>query len=273
MLNLLHKFFTMKSVFIAAGVLLSTSLIAQQKEGTIIYERKQNMHRSISEEMKAFVPEFRNTKQMLVFNEVSSIYKTIPEDEAPEPFSNGGGIVMRFGGGSNDETYFHFTEGKKLSSRDVLGEQFLITDSVRKEKWKLSEETKTIAGHACRKASLRTKIAAPTMRVSIGGAPGGNQQTQAPQEKEVDVIAWYAEDILAPAGPDNYNGLPGVIMELDIDNGGTVFSALEVQTKADAKMLKEPKKGKKVTPEGFRKALNEIMQNMGPGGMRLGGGR
>lgn len=263
----------MKSVLIAAGVLLSTSLIAQQKEGTIIYERKQNMHRSISEEMKAFVPEFRTTKQVLVFNEVSSIYKAIPEDEAPQPFS-GGGMVMRIGGGGNDETYFHFTEGKKLSSREIFGEQFLITDSVKKEKWKLSEETKTIAGHLCRKASLRTKIASPTMRMSIGGgAPAGNQQTQAPQEKEVDVVAWFADDILAPVGPENYNGLPGVILELDIDNGGTVFSALEVQTKADAKMLKEPKKGKKVTPEGFRKAMNDIMQNMGPGGMRFGGGR
>lgn len=271
---MLHKIFRMKSVLIAASVLLSTSLIAQQKEGTIIYERKQNMHRSISEEMKAFVPEFRTTKQMLVFNEVSSIYKAVPEDEAPQPSTGGGGFVMRIGGSSNDETYFNFTEGKKLSSREVLGEQFLITDSVRKEKWKLSEETKTIAGHLCRKASLRTKIANPTMRMSIGGgAPAGNQQTQAPQEKEVDVVAWFADDILSPAGPENYNGLPGVILELDIDNSGTVFSALEVQTKADAKMLKEPKKGKKVTPDGFRKALNDIMQNMGPGGMRFGGGR
>ncbi len=261
----------MKSVLIAAGVLLSTSLIAQQKEGTIIYERKQNMHRSISEEMKAFVPEFRTTKQMLVFNEVSSIYKAIPEDEAPQPFSNGGGMVMRFGGGSNDETYFHFTEGKKLSSREVLGEQFLITDSVRKEKWKLSEETKSIAGHLCRKATLRTKAAAQTMRITMGG-PSSNNQTP-PQEKEIDIVAWYADDILSPSGPESYNGLPGVILEMDIDEGATVFTAVEVQAKADSKLLKEPKKGKKVTPEGFRKAVNDIMQNMGPGGMRFGGGR
>lgn len=260
----------MKSVLIAAGVLLSTSLIAQQKEGTIIYERKQNMHRSISEEMKAFVPEFRTSKQMLIFNEVSSLYKAIPEDEAPQPFNNGG-MVFRVGGGGNDETYFHFTEGKRLSSRELFGEQFLITDSVRKEKWKLTEETKTIAGHLCRKATLRTKTAGQSVRISMGGPSGGNQAP--PQEKEVDIIAWYADDMLSPAGPENYNGLPGVILEMDIDEGATVFTALEVQTKADAKLLKEPKKGKKVTPDGFRKAMNEMMQNMGPGGMRFGGGR
>lgn len=258
----------MKSVWLAAGLLVSTSLFAQQKTGTIIFERKQNMHRNATEEMKAFMPEFRTTKQMLVFNESASLYKAVPEDEAPQPSAGGGGMVMRFGGGM--ETFTSFSEAKKVSSTDFFGEQFLIVDTIKKDKWKLTEETKTIAGHLCRKATTRTKIAAQGMRFSVGGPSAGNQQT--PQEKEVDVIAWYADDIIAPAGPENYNGLPGVILAMDIDEGGIVFTALEVQANADLKLLKEPKKGKKVTPEGFRKAITEIMQNMGPGGIRLGGG-
>lgn len=259
----------MKSVWLAAGLLLSTSLFAQQKMGTIVYERKQNMHRNASEEMKAFMPEFRSTKQMLIFNENSSLYKALPEDEAPQPSVRGGGMVMRFGGGM--ETFTNFAETKKISSTDFFGEQFLIVDTIKKDKWKLTEETKTIAGHLCRKATTRTKITSQNMRVTIGGPSAGNQQQ--PQEKEVDAIAWYSEDILTPAGPDNYNGLPGVILAMDIDDGYIVFNALEVQATADMKQLKEPKKGKKVTPEGFRKAVTEIMQNMGPGGMRFGGGR
>jgi GLPGLI family protein len=259
----------MKIVAIAAGLLLGSGLMAQQKSGTIIYERKQNMHRGATEEMKAFIPEFRTTKQMLIFNEVSSIYKPVPEDEAPQPSAGGGGMVMRFGGSM--ETFTHFAEARKVSSTDFFGEQFLIIDTIKRDKWKLTEETKTIAGHLCRKAVARTKIAAQGMRFTVGGPNAGSQQ--APQEKEVEAVAWYAEDIVSPAGPDNYNGLPGVILEMDIDEGAIVFQALEVQANADPKLLKEPRKGKKVTPEGFRKAVSEIMQNMGPGGIRIGGGR
>lgn len=243
-------------------------LFSQSIEGKITYERKQHMHRTISEEMKAFVPEYRTSKHVLIFNEVSSIYKSVQEEEAPQP-NSGGGMVMRFGGGSNDETFYHFTEKKKVISRDVFGEQFLILDSIKNEKWKLSNETKTIFGQVCRKATLITKSTNQGLRVMMAGSNRNSQQ--APTEKDIEIIAWYAENLTSPTGPDIYNGLPGVILEMDIDSGAITFSAIDISAKADLKLLKEPKKGKKVTPEGFQKALNEIMQNIGPGGMRIGG--
>ena len=61
----------MKKITLALITLMtiSTSLMAQVKEGKITYERKTNMHRFITDpEMKARIPEFRTDNFELLFN-------------------------------------------------------------------------------------------------------------------------------------------------------------------------------------------------------------
>ena len=71
---------------------LSSAAIAQMKEGKISYERKINMHRFITDpEMKARIPEFRTDKFELLFTEQASLFRTVVDDEAPDPFANNGG--------------------------------------------------------------------------------------------------------------------------------------------------------------------------------------
>lgn len=251
------------------GLLLHLTTLSQKKEGTITYVKKQNMHRSINEEMKAYVQEYRTTKHVLIYNETSSIYKSLIEEEAPQPNSNGG-MTVRFGSTLNDEIFIQFMEKRKVSSRDLFGEQFLIIDSLKNEKWKLTTETKIIAGKICRKALLAKKIITQNIKAPFVGNEQNNKNN--PSEKEIVIIAWYAEELSIPAGPDNYCGLPGIILEMDIDNGATLITAIEISSKVDNKLIKEPKKGKKVSPEGFQKAMTEIMQNLNPGGNRAGGG-
>ena len=256
----------MKVSLLIAAFFASTGLLAQKKEGVLVFERKQNLHRTMNEEMRAMIPEFRSTKQMLIFSEQQSLYKALPQEEAPDPFTNNkGGLFMNVGSRSS-ETYFHFGQNKKLTLSDLFGDTYLITDTIKKYDWKLVDETKTIAGFTCKKATTTTKTFRQSIRVVSTLDPAN---AQAPKPEETEVIAWYAVDMPSPAGPEGYVGLPGVVMELDIDKGGTVFTVEEVRPLSDPAQLKEPKKGRKVTQEEYAKEMKKAIDNMRSGPIQI----
>lgn len=278
-----HKTEHMKKLFflLTASVSL-TALSAQVKEGTIYYEQKVNMYKTIQDEqMRAMIPEFRTTKYMLLFSDSVSMYKMVPEDEAPDPFaggSNGPRVIMRMGAAGGGDLYKNFAQSKSVQSSELGGKNFLIIDSIKQQPWKLGTDTKQILGHNCHKATRKIMQSGNGVirRMVMGGGnttPDTTTQKQQPG-KEVEVVAWYADDIVSPVGPENYGQLPGVILQLDVDNGTTVFTATEVKKTVDAKELKEPKKGKAVTRQEFSKMMMDMMGGSGgPGGVvRFGGG-
>ena len=273
----------MKKIQLVLGLMIafisiSTSAIAQMKEGKISYERKINMHRNLPDpQMKSMVPEFRTDKFELIFNEAVSLFRSVVDDEAPDPFANagggGGGMRMNFRMPTAN-TFTDVSKQMQYEERAFFEKEFLIIDSLKQYKWKLSEETKTIAKQLCKKAT--TMITAPQMRmrVSIGGG-GNNTDTAAntPRApKETELVVWYAENIPVSFGPDNYSGLPGVIMEIDQDNGATVTTAVEVSAKYPKKELVAPTKGDKMNRAQFQENMQKLMQEMQRGGgIRMGG--
>ncbi len=244
---------------------------AQQKEGTIVFERKINMYKTITDEqMRAMMPEFRTSKHMLLFSDSISVYKVIPDDEAPDPFAAGGGggprMIMRFGNDGGD-LYKNFSQSKSILSTELGGKNFLIVDSIKPQPWKLSMETKQILGQTCHKATRKIPAAVMGARMVTMGGPGAVTKDTTVQKpvapKDWEVVAWFADNLISPVGPESYGQLPGVILELDIDNGRTVYTAKEIKATVDAKELKEPKKGKVVTQEEYRKLMQQMMQNQG----------
>ena len=243
---------------------------AQQKEGTIVFERKINMYKTFTDEqMRAMMPEFRTSKHMLLFSDSISVYKAVPEDEAPDPFAGGGGggrMMMRFGNDGGD-LYKNFGQSKSILSSELGGKNFLIVDSIKPQPWKLSMETKQILGQTCHKATRKMPAPQMTMRsVTMGGGGAVTRDTTVQKPvaaKEMEIVAWFADNIVSPVGPESYGQLPGVILELDIDNGKTVYTAKEIKATVDAKELKEPKKGKVVTQEEYNKLMMQMMQNQG----------
>ncbi len=275
----------MKKIQLAFALLvaLATTATAQMKEGKISYERKTNMHRNIPDpQMKSMIPEFRTDKFELIFNESASLFRSVVDDEAPDPFANagggGGGMRMNFRMPTTT-TYTDLAKQTQYEERAFFEKEFLIVDSLKQYKWKLSEETKTIAKQLCKKAT--TMVTAPQMRVRIsrGGENNTDTAANAPiKPRETELVVWYAENIPVSVGPDNYSGLPGVIMEMNLDNGATVTTAVEVSAKYPKKELIQPTKGEKVTRTQFQEQMQKLMQDMqrGGGGMmrniRIGGG-
>lgn len=275
----------MKKIQLAFALLvaLATTATAQMKEGKISYERKVNMHRNLPDpQLKSMIPEFRTDKFELIFNESASLFRSVVDDEAPDPFANagggGGGMRMNFRMPTTT-TYTDIVKQTQYEERAFFEKEFLIVDSLKQYKWKLSEETKTIAKQLCKKAT--TMIVAPQMRMRIsrGGENNTDTAANAPiKPRETELVVWYAENIPVSVGPDNYSGLPGVIMEMDLDNGTTVTTAVEVSTKYSKKELIQPTKGEKMTRAQFQEQMQKLMQDMqrGGGGMmrniRIGGG-
>lgn len=238
-----------KIIFSLTALFTATTLLAQLKEGTIIYERKINMHKRLADpQMKAMVPEFRTSKHQLLFSDSISVYKAVPEDNTPDPFANsGGGTVISFRT-DNSEQYRNFSQAKAVESRELGAKTYLIEDTIKQLGWKISDETKTILNHTCKKAIRQN-------------------------ERGQTIEAWYAKSIPTPAGPEAFASLPGAVLAVNINDGEIVFNAVSINETVNKKEIKEPVKGKKITRAEYMKLMQDMMGNPGPGGrvIRIGG--
>jgi GLPGLI family protein len=237
-----------KILFAITAFITAQSAFAQIKEGTITYERKVNLHRRITDEqMKAMIPEFRTSKYQLLFSDSTSIYKALPEENAPDPFAGGNQVIFKMGADGGQQ-YKNFIQAKAVESRELGAKTYIIEDTIHQLSWKLTDETKTILDYPCKKATLTT-------------------------ERGQNVEAWYTESIPCPAGPETFASLPGAIMQLDINKGESLFTAVAVSDKVDKKEIQEPKKGKKISRPEFMKMMQEMMGNPGGGvrTFRIGG--
>ncbi len=250
-----------------------SGVFAQMKEGKIMYERTINMRRNITDpEMKARIPETRTDKFELLFNEQASLFRTVPDEDAPDPFANSGGDRggQRFNFRMPETTTFtDLGTQMQYEARSFFEKDFLIVDSLKQIKWKLSDETKNIAKHLCKKAT--TTSVAQMMRMGFGPPRNNRDSANADNKpKEIEIVVWYTEDIPVAVGPESYSGLPGAILEINSDNGGSVTTATETSAKYAKKELIKPTKGEKMTRAEFQANMKKIMEDMQQNGRMPG---
>jgi len=138
-----------------------------------------------------------------------------------------------------------------------------VEDSIQKLNWKLLEEAKTILGHKVQLARAERYA----MRSVMTMENGEMKRQMIPDTTVID--AWIAMDIPVPAGPEFQGQLPGLIMELNINNGQIVYTAIEISEKMNPSTIKEPRGGKHITAAEFNKerdkTFEEMQRNMPPG--------
>jgi GLPGLI family protein len=80
--------------------------------------------------------------------------------------------------------------------------------------------------------------------------------------KQQKIIAWFALDIPHQGGPERYCGLPGMILEIDVNDGAMNVSANRIESKKLTSELDPPKKakGKKSSEADYQKALHKVVQ-------------
>ncbi len=256
----------MKRILFFNALFFSLIAQAQMKEGKVVYERTMQMRmRNINAQENAVLPETRKDNFELTFGNNQSLWQIIPNPEGDNNNFGGGGMVIRFAG-NNDVTYFNFAAGKRVDQRELFDREYLVEDSISKLEWKISNETKSIIGYTAKKATAQR--IAPRMQMTMENGEMKRQEVM----DTATITAWFTPDIPIPAGPVEFQGrLPGLVLELNVNNGRQVYKAVEISSKVNVSNIKEPKGGKKITTAEFTKERIRLMEEMrknNPGGNR-----
>jgi GLPGLI family protein len=259
--------------FITTFLALMTSLLinAQQKEGKVIYQRTTQMqvHFAGNDQMEQMIPKSRTDKFELTFGNNQSLWKQAEQENNDDntDINSGGMQIKMVVAGSDDVMYCNFDESKKVELRMVMDKKFIVDDSIRPMKWKMSEETKTILNHLCRKATA-TQYSKRTMMNMNNG-----QMERKEIEDTSNIVAWFTTDFPVSAGPAEFQGqLPGLILAMDVHDGRQVFQAIDISPKADLASIKEPQGKKHYTPDEYKKETTKMMEEMqknNQGGQRV----
>jgi GLPGLI family protein len=239
-----------KFFFLCLFATISTLNFAQNTEGVITFEEKINLHRRLTDEsMKAMIPEFRSSNMMFYFKGEECVYKPDESEEDEETNSGGGGGMMRFRRPQGD-IYRNLATNKQVSTSEWAGKKYLIEDTLKQRAWKIGTETKKVAGYECTKATFKDTA------------------------QKTDVTVWFTMDLALAAGPQTFGSLPGMILEVDVNNGEMFMVAKKIELKKiKDKDIAAPTKGEKITQAELRKKREEwIKANGGRGGRGGQGG-
>ena len=232
----------MKFVTLVLIITLVVRLESQQTvSGKIIYKETIKLNIDIGDdrpEMAKMFPSSQSVDKVLYFNTNESLFKNneqpkdldVKHEEEGSTFQ----IVMKM---PESIIYVNKAENVYLQSQDLMGKVFLISDSPKKYKWKITGEQKSILDYPCQKAVM-------------------NDTSQ-------NVVAWFTPNIPVGSGPGGMTGLPGIILALEYDNGERMTIATSIEALPDSFEFVKPDKGKKVNKAEYDKIREEKMKEMG----------
>jgi GLPGLI family protein len=229
---------------ITACLFFTTSLKSQNAifllQGRIEFERKVNLWAQIDESPeedswkeidKKMTPHFKSSYFDLFFNNEKTLYK--PGRENPD--NN-----KLWQEPAEDNTVFtNLTDSLSIAQKNVYEQTFLINDSTRKIKWKITDETRNIAGFNCRRANAIVM-------------------------DSIYVVAYYTDEIITTGGPESFNGLPGMILGLALPHEHITWFATKVYTENITEtQIAPPTKGKKTNSKALLTTLLDLMKDWG----------
>lgn len=219
-------------------------------EGSIDYEKSTNMHAQIPrmfnkdnesffrpafDQYKTTQPQFRVLKSTLLFTKDKTLFTPIEPEVGPRNIFNEQVAIAT----QNNTIYTDLTNSKSIAQKKIYEENFLVTDSIRKINWKITSETRDIAGYTCRRANAIIM-------------------------DSIYVVAFYTDEIPVSGGPESFAGLPGMILGVALPHENITWFAKMVSPKAlPAGAMVAPKKGKPTDNKGLMTTMKSVMKNWG----------
>jgi GLPGLI family protein len=148
-------------------------------------------------------------------------------------------------GESESTVYNDYNAYITVTQKQVFEETFLVQDSLVKITWKITPDTRNIAGFECRKAIgiLHDSIA---------------------------VFAFYTDEILVRGGPESIHGLPGMILGVGIPRLHSTWFATKVEVNGiNLAKVTPVTKGKKVNRTDMIDAIRKVLSNWGNYGRNM----
>jgi GLPGLI family protein len=273
----------MKTIMAAVALLFVFTINAQNFTGKAIYktskkssfkfgEGQKGVDDKMQEEIRKRIQKMNQKTFILNFDKNSSTYKE--EVTLKEPKPQVGGLktmAVAFGGANNTSVYYKNINEKRFSNQtDIMGKRFLVKDKLPEHKWEMSTEIKNIGTYTCYKATYSKEVENKNVTFKNG------ESVEEIKKETILITAWYTTQVPVSNGPDNYQGLPGLILE--VNDGKTTIVCTEIILNPSQKIkIEEPKKGKVVSQKKFTKIekqkSDELMEKFkGRNGVDLGNG-
>ncbi len=216
---------------------------AQNTAGKIVFERKTDWVKIrskasyLSQEQKDRMAQTSKNrtdykqKMVLSFNANLSYYTYESKEEQSEDgmysWENDQLIITR-----------DFEKEKIFEVHETLGKTYIVEDSLKFFKWKILNEIKEVNNYVCMKASTFEPV------------------------KKQNIVAWFTTDIPVSAGPERFGGLPGMILEINIDDDAIVYTPKTITLTPTQQIPLLPKKlkGKKVKLEILNKEMEKYIK-------------
>lgn len=245
---------TMKYILLSITflfVLSGNRLFAQNKHftqnGTIEFEKTINMfavfQKQINKDNESYLQpaydaykrsqkQFKVLKSTLTFGNNKTLFTPIEPENVSNNFFSNGPLSNQV-----NNVFTDLSTGTNITQKNVFEEIFLVKDSTRKITWKITTETRDIAGYTCRRAN-------------------------ALMLDSIYVVAFYTEEIPVSGGPESFCGLPGMILGVALPHENVTWFATKVtDMPVDDKALTPPKKGKAVNNKQLHDKLVSVMKN------------
>jgi len=266
-----------KVVLVSSFLLMGFLAKAQEFQGKADYFSKRIIKEKVeklsSEKKEVSNPEFEKAfqdamkkatekKYLLTFNKGECLYEEQQALEQPEKPSSGMVISVSFSGGG--KKYLNLKDKKSRVEEEIFGKEFLIVEPLEKPDWKLLNETKKIGEYNCFKAELLIQV---TEKQKEEYKEFLKKEEVKPalfkmdEPKDKTIVAWYTPEIPVSFGPNNYWGLPGLILEINEDDTIILCSKVALNTKEKSK-IKVPNTGDKVTQKQFDEIQKKKMDSM-----------
>jgi GLPGLI family protein len=234
----------MRPILILAALFLFNSTQAQVfiNKGMIEYEVVLNNHKAMGEGtwadmFKDKISRLSTSYYQLTFDTDKSIYRFNRKDEKTKsPWGNDG---------SEDNIWFNdYSKDQFVQQKNVFGETYILTDSLKRINWKITNENRMIAGFNCRKA------------VGI-------------LFDSVYVFAFYTDEITVTGGPMSLNGLPGMIMGITIPRMFCSWVATKLEINGvNYGNITAPDKGKKKKAAELQETVVKVTKDWGNWGQQ-----
>jgi GLPGLI family protein len=271
-------------LYVVFFVLCSHFVKAQNFHGKAVYktsrkssfkissEKETGIDNKMQEELQKRLQKMNQKTFVLEFSKYTSTYKQDAVLDVPNSqVGKNKAMVFSFGGaGSNDIYYKNIQENRFANQTEIQGKRFLVKDKLEDFKWELSSETKNIGIYTCYKATFSKKVVGSSVTIKRGSSV---------EDKKKEIISttvWYTTQIPVSNGPKNYQGLPGLILEVN-DGKNRIACTEIILNPLDIVSIQEPEKGKVVSKKKYIKIqgqkAQEIMDHMkGRNGLDMGNG-
>ena len=209
--------------------------------GRVEYEKTYNQYSAIDDEdqdgewmqqLKKNYPKFVKDVYELQFGNNKSAFKLARENTDNK-------YLWRDKPSATDITVKDLTTNKISIQKEVFETQYLLQDNMPNYQWRITDETRTIAGFECKKAV--TKIC-----------------------DSVYVVAFYTDQIMVSSGPESFGNLPGLILGLAVPRLHTTWFATKLELVAPNAVQTSPlQKGKKCNWQLLEADLNKLKARWG----------